>query len=85
MVITEKMFKEYKKNLKKGDVLIYAENDGKFMDAMIGESYDIMVALCLLIQSFAENSDMSPFEVIADITDMIKTYIDMKDQEGGDR
>ena len=35
MVITEKMFKEYKKNLKKGDVLIYAENDGKFMDAMI--------------------------------------------------
>ena len=44
-----------------------------------------MVALCLLIQSFAENSDMSPFEVIADITDMIKTYIDMKDQEGGDR
>lgn len=86
MIITEKMFKEYKKNVKQEDCLVYGEADnGKFLNAMIGEPYDIMVALCCLIQRFAENCDASPFEVIADITDMIKTYIDMKDQEGGDR
>ena len=86
MVITEKMFEEYKKTYKKGDCLVYAEaKDGQFNNSMMGEAYDINVALCCLIQRFAENCDASPFEVIADITDMIKTYIDMKDQEGGDR
>lgn len=86
MIITETMFKEYKKNVKQGDCLVYGEADnGKFLNAMIGEPYDIMVALCCLIQKFAENSNMSPFEVIADIKDMLQTYADMKDQEGGDR
>lgn len=86
MIITEKMFKEYRKNAGKGDCLVYGEaENGKFLNAMIGEPYDIMVALCCLIQKFAENSDMSPFEVVAGIKYMLQTYADMKDQEGGDR
>lgn len=85
-IITAEMFKKYKDQIKTGDCLVYGENEGgKFMNAMIGEPYDIMVALCCLIQKFAENGDMSPFEVIAGIKDMLQTYADMKDQEGGDR
>ena len=85
MVITEKMFEDYKKNVKQGDCLVYGEADnGKFLNSMIGEPYDIMVALCCLIQRFAENGDMSPFEVIAGIKDMLQTYEDFK-QGGGNR
>lgn len=87
MIITEKMFEDYKRNVGKGDCIVYGEADnGKFMNAMIGEPYDIMVALCCLITKFAESSvNMSPFEIIDGMRDMLQTYADMKDQEGGDR
>lgn len=84
MVITEKMFEDYKKNISKGDCLVYGEaDDGKFLNAMIGEPYDIMVALCCLIQKFAENVSENPLEIVSGIEAMIKSYEDFK--QGGDR
>lgn len=86
MIITERMFEDYKRNVKQGDCLIYGEaKDGHFSNSIIGEGFDIMVALCCLIQSFSEANKISCDEIMADIKDMLQTYADMKNQEGGDR
>ena len=85
MVITEKMFEDYKKNVGKGDCLVYGEaDDGKFMNAMIGEPYDIMVALCCLITKFSENVSEHPLEIVVELGEMLKSYDEFKTQ-GGDR
>ena len=85
MVITEEMFEDYKKKIGKGDCLVYGESDnGKFMNAMIGEPYDVMVALCCMISRFSENVSEHPQEIVAGIGEMLKSYEDSK-QGGGDR
>lgn len=85
MVITEEMFEDYKKKIGKGDCLVYGESDnGKFMNAMIGEPYDVMVALCCMITRFAENVSENPSDIVAGIGEMLKSYEDSK-QGGGDR
>lgn len=85
MVITEKMFEDYKKNIGKGDCLVYGEaKEGRFMSAMIGEPYDVMVALCCLITKFSENVSEHPLEVVCAIGEMLKSY-DEFETGGGDR
>ena len=85
MVITEKMFEDYKKNVKRGDCLVYGESDnGKFVNAMIGETYDVMVALCCMITKFSEGIGEHPHEVAVNLGEMLKTYEEFK-QGGGDR
>lgn len=84
MIITEKMFKEYKKNIEKGDVLIYAEKTaGDFHNSMVGEAFDITVAFACLIQNFSEKCKMSPFEILSDIGGILKKYDEME-REGGE-
>lgn len=84
-IITAEMFKKYKDQIKTGDCLVYGENEGgKFINAMIGETYDIMVALCCLIQRYSENNGMTTKEVISDLQFMLREYESMK-REGGDR
>lgn len=86
MVITEKMFEDYRKNIGKGDCLVYGEADnGRFMNAMIGEPYDVMVALCCLITKFSENVSEHPLDLLAGIGEMLKTYDEFKKREGGER
>lgn len=83
MVITKKMFEDYKRNIGKGDCLVYGENDdGRFMNAMIGEPYDVMVALCCLIQQFAEKVGEHPSETVCALGEMLKTYNEFKMREG---
>lgn len=84
MIITKEMFEDYKKNVKQGDCLVYGEADnGKFLNAIIGEPYDIMVALCCLITKFAENASEHPLEIVVGLGEMLKRYEDFK--QGGDR
>lgn len=84
MIITERMFEDYKRNVKQGDCLIYGEaKDGHFSNSMIGEGFDIMVALCCMIQSFSKANKMSYDEIMADINQMLKDYND-NFSEGGE-
>lgn len=85
MVITEKMFEDYRKNVGKGDCLVYGEaEEGSFMNAMIGEPYDVMVALCCLITKFSESIGEHPLEVAVNLGNMLKGYEEFK-TGGGER